>query len=150
VIGWSVLEKELDRVCKRSVEDAAGRPAYHPLVLFKMMLPQTWSHRSDMSVEDMVHDTLSAKAFLVYAQQTRYLTIARAAVLGASYPRREFMHRLLAKRNAQLAQQGVWVQQGGGMIDASITPTACKAQRKSTYMLPEHPNTPLAPTSMMG
>jgi IS5 family transposase len=52
------------------------------------------------------------------------------------------MHRLLAKRNAQLAHQGVLVQQGGGIIDASITPTARKPQGKSTYMLPEHPGTP--------
>jgi transposase, IS5 family len=34
------------------------------------------------------------------------------------------------------------VQQGGGIIDASITPTARKPQGKSTYILPEHPNTP--------
>jgi IS5 family transposase len=52
------------------------------------------------------------------------------------------MHRLLAKRNAQLAHQGVLVQQGGGVIDASITSTARKPQGKSTYMLPEHPDTP--------
>jgi hypothetical protein len=53
------------------------------------------------------------------------------------------MHRLLAKLNAQLTHRGVWVQQGGGMIDASITPTARKPQGKSTYILPEDPNTPL-------
>jgi hypothetical protein len=52
------------------------------------------------------------------------------------------MHRLLAKLNAQLAHQGVLVQQGG-IIDASITPTARKPQGKSTYMLPDYPDTPL-------
>ena len=43
--------------------DAAGRPAYNPLVLFKMMLLQTWYNLSDMGVEDMVNETLPANAF---------------------------------------------------------------------------------------
>jgi transposase, IS5 family len=63
LIDWAVFEKELDKVCKRSVEDAAGRPAYNPLVLFKMMLLQTWYNLSELGVEDMVNDTLSANAF---------------------------------------------------------------------------------------
>ena len=41
--------------------DAAGRPI--PLVLFKMMLLQTWYHLSDMGVGDMVNDNLAANAF---------------------------------------------------------------------------------------
>ena len=41
MIAWAVFEKELAKVCKRSVEGSAGRPAYNPLMLFKMMLLQT-------------------------------------------------------------------------------------------------------------
>ena len=63
LIDWSVFEKELHKVCKRSIQDAAGRPAYSPLVLFKMLLLQTWYNLSDMGVEDVVNDTLSANAF---------------------------------------------------------------------------------------
>lgn len=33
VIDWTVFEKALYKVFKRSIEDAAGRPAYNPLVL---------------------------------------------------------------------------------------------------------------------
>lgn len=63
LIDWTVFEKELYKVCKRSLQDAAGRPAYNPLVLLKMMLLQAWYNLSDMGVEDMVNDTLSANAF---------------------------------------------------------------------------------------
>jgi len=63
LIDWAIFEKELHKVCKRSIQDAAGRPAYSPLVLFKMMLLQTWYSLSDMGVEDLVNDTLSANAF---------------------------------------------------------------------------------------
>jgi transposase, IS5 family len=61
VIDWAVFEKELYKVCKRSIADAAGRPAYNPLVLFKMMLLQTWYNLSELGVEDTVpdHSTLS-------------------------------------------------------------------------------------------
>jgi transposase, IS5 family len=57
LIAWTVLEKALYQVCQRSMADAAGRPAYNPLVLFKIMLLPTWYHLSDMGVEDMVHAT---------------------------------------------------------------------------------------------
>ncbi len=63
LIGWAIFEKELHKVCKRSTHDAAGRAAYSPLVLFKMMLLQTWYNLSNMGVEDMVNDTSPANAF---------------------------------------------------------------------------------------
>jgi transposase, IS5 family len=48
VIAWTVFEQERYKVCNRAIQDAAGRPAYTPLVLFKMMLLQTWYNLSDM------------------------------------------------------------------------------------------------------
>jgi IS5 family transposase len=57
-----VFEKERYKVCECSIQEAAGRPAYTPSVLFKMPLLQTWYHLSEMGVEDMVNDTLSANA----------------------------------------------------------------------------------------
>ena len=48
LIDWAVFEKELNKVCKRSTHNVAGRPAYSPLVFFKMMLLQAWYNLSDM------------------------------------------------------------------------------------------------------
>jgi len=36
-IDWTVFEKELHKVCQRSIHDAAGRPAYSPLTLFELI-----------------------------------------------------------------------------------------------------------------
>jgi transposase, IS5 family len=58
LIAWTVLEKALYQVCQRSIADAAGRPAYKPLVLFKMMLLQTWYHLSDKGYYSAKHDAL--------------------------------------------------------------------------------------------
>lgn len=139
MIAWTVFEKELYKVCKRSVQDAAGRPAYNPLVLFKMMLLQTWYHLFDMGVEDMGHLVCECLCGLrVEDTVPDHSTLSR---FRSELSEKRAMHRLLAKLNAQLAHQGVWVQQGG-IIAASITPTARKPQGMSTDMLPEHPDTP--------
>jgi hypothetical protein len=42
-VDWACFEKEPCKVCKRSMKDAAGRPAYNLLVIFKMMLLQPWA-----------------------------------------------------------------------------------------------------------
>jgi len=142
VIDWSVFEKELYKVCKRSIADASGRPAYNPLVLFKMMLLQTWYNLSDMGVEDMVNETLPANAFCGLRVEDTVPDHSTLSRFRSELSEKRAMHRLLAKLNAQLAHHGVLVKQGGGIIDASITPTARKPHGKTTYMLPEHPDTP--------
>ena len=142
LIDWTVFEKELYKVCKRAIADAAGRPAYHPLVLFKMMLLQTWYNLSDMGVEDMVNDTFSANAFCGLRVEDTVPDHSTLSRFRSELTEKRAMHRLLTKLNAQLAHQGVLVQQGGGIIDASITPTDRKPHGKTTYMLPEDPNTP--------
>ena len=57
VIDWAVFERARYKVCNRSIQDAAGRTAYHPLALFN------WYHLSGMGAEEMVNDTTSANAF---------------------------------------------------------------------------------------
>ena len=143
LIDWDVFEKALYKVCKRSIQDAAGRPAYNPLVLFKMMLLQTWYNLSDMGVEDMVNDTLSANAFCGLRVEDTVPDHSTLSRFRSELSEKRAMNRLLAKLNAQLERHGVGVQQGGGIIDAAITPTAHKPHGKSTYVLPEHPVTPL-------
>jgi IS5 family transposase len=142
-IDWAVFEKELDNVCKRSIQDAASRPSYHPLVLFKMWLLPTRYHLSDVGVEDMVPDTMSANAFCGLRVEDTVPDHSTLSRFRSALSAKRAMHRLLAQLNAQLAHQGVLVQQGGGIIDASITPTARKPQGRSTDRLKEYPDTPL-------
>ena len=86
------------------------------------MLLQPWYHLSDMGVEDTVTDHRTFSRF-------RSELSSKIA-----------LYELLFQRNAPLAHRGVWVQQGS-IIDASITPTARQAHGKSTYILPEDPDT---------
>ena len=150
LIDWAVFEKELYKVCKRSLQDAAGRPAYNPIVLFKMMLLQTWYNLSDMGVEDMVNDTLSANAFCELRVEDTVPDHSTLSRFRSELSEKRAMNRLLTKLNNQLEHHGIEVRQGGGIIDASITPTAHKPQGKATYLLPNDPNTPLTKSVQSG
>jgi IS5 family transposase len=113
LIDWTVFEKELYKVCKRSLQDAAGRPAYNPLVLFKMMLLQTWYNLSDMGVEDMVNDTLSANAFCGLRVEDTVPDHSTLSRFRSELSEKRAMDRLLTKLNNQLEHHGIEVRQGG-------------------------------------
>jgi IS5 family transposase len=150
LIDWTVFEKELYKVCKRSLQDAAGRPAYNPLILFKMMLLQTWYTLSDMGVEDMVNDTLSANAFCGLRVEDTVPDHSTLSRFRSELSEKRAMNRLLTKLNNQLEHHGIEVRKGGGIIDASITPTAYKPQGKASYLLSNDPNTPLTKSAQPG
>ncbi len=77
LIDWAVFEKELHKVCKRSMQDAAGRPAYNPLVLFKMMMLQTWYNLSDMGSKTWSMTPCLRTPFVAYGSRTLSLITAR-------------------------------------------------------------------------
>jgi len=145
LIDWTGFEKELHKVGKRSVQDAAGRPAYSPLVLFKMMLLQTWYNLSDMAVEDMVNDTLSANAFCGLRVEDTVPDHSTLSRFRSELSEKRAMNRLLRALNSQLERHGVCVQPRQGVsIDASITPTANQPQGKTTDLPTgklDHPST---------
>ena len=143
IVDWTMLDKELQKVCKRSINDAAGRPAYSPLVLFKMMLLQTWYNLSDMGVEDMVNEHLSANAFCGLRVEDTVPDHSTLSRFRSELSEKKAMNRLLSKFHVQLERHGVGIEHGGGIIDASITPTPRRPQGKTTYMLSDNPDTPL-------
>ncbi len=62
IIDWNPLEKEINKVYKKG-QSVDGRPSYNGLILFKMMLLETWYNLSDPGVEDLVNDSLGAMRF---------------------------------------------------------------------------------------
>ncbi len=64
LIDWNSIEKAI-AVHYAPVCDAAGRPAYSGLLLFKMLLVGIWNGGlSDESVEDMANSNLHVMRFL--------------------------------------------------------------------------------------
>ena len=104
------------------------------------MLLQIWYDLSDMGVEDMVHGTCLVDAFCGLRLEDTAPDHRTLSRFRSELSEKRALYRLPAKLNAPLAQHGVWVQQGN-IIDTAITPTARQAHGKSTYILPEDPDT---------
>jgi transposase, IS5 family len=136
LVDWSRIEKELYKICKRSIQDAASRHSCNPLILFKMMLLQTWYNLSDIEVEDMVNENLAANAFCglrVEGTVPDHSTLSR---FRSELSEKRALHRLLTKLNAQLELRGVLVQQGGGIKEGG---------NEQTEHLESPPSEPLGP-----
>lgn len=132
IIDWEGIEKELKKICKRSRVDVAGRPAYNPIVLFKMMLLQTWYGLSDVGVEDMVNENLSAMSFcglILEDEVPDHSTISR---FRKELTQKKAMDRILKKFNTQLEKHKVIVNTGA-KVDATITASRYSPKGKTTY-----------------
>ena len=104
LIDRNVIEKELLKICKRGTLDAAGHPAYNPVVLFKMMLLQTWYGLSDICVKDMVNENLSAMEFCGLILEDDVPDQSTLSRFRKELTGKKFMDRMLRKINNQLAE----------------------------------------------
>ena len=132
IMDWGPIEKELFKICKRNTRNAAGHPSYRPLILFKMMLLQTWYGLSDPGVEDMVNENLSAMRFcglMLEDDVPDHSTISRFRKVLTD---KKAMDRLLRRINAQLEKRKVIVR-SGIVVDASITDSPYSPKGKTTW-----------------
>jgi len=86
------------------------------------MLLQTWYNLSDMAVEDMVNDTLSANAFCGLRVEDAVSDHSTLSRFRSELSEKRAMNRLLKQLNSQLERLGIEVRKGGGTIDASLSP----------------------------
>ncbi len=71
LIDWTAIEHAI-AIHYAPVSDAAGRPAYSGLLLFKMLLTGIWNGGlSDESVEDMANSNLHVMRFLGLSLEAR-------------------------------------------------------------------------------
>ena len=132
LIDWGAIEKAIT-VHYAPILDAAGRPAYSGLLLFKMLLIGIWNGGlSDESVEDMANSNLHVMRFLGLSLEddvpdhsvlSRFRTRLTAA--GA-------WDGLLAQVNAQIQAHDILVRQGCH-VDASITQSPRKPRARPAY-----------------
>jgi len=103
-----------------------------------------------MGVEEMLNDTLSANAFCGLRVEDTVPGHSTLSRFRNELSEKRAMNRLLKALHAQLERLGIEVRKGGGIIDASITPTAHQPHGKTTYLLTGNPDTPLTKESKPG
>lgn len=132
LIDWSAIEQAI-AIHYAPISDAAGRPAYSGLLLFKMLLTGIWNGGlSDESVEDMANSNLHVMRFLGLSLEddvpdhcvlSRFRN--RLTTAGA-------WDGLLARINEQIQVHDITVKQGCH-IDASITQSPRKPKSRPAY-----------------
>ncbi len=62
LINWSSIEEALQLYYPKGLR-LSGKPAYSPLLLFKMLLLQAWYGMRDYQVEEEVNDRITFSGF---------------------------------------------------------------------------------------
>jgi len=132
IIDWSLIEKEIDKIYKKG-QSVDGRPSYRGIVLFKMMLLQTWYNLSDPAVEDMVNDSLGAMRFCQLELEDDVPDHSTLSRFRKELVEKKAFDRLLRKINSQLKAKGIMIKQGSAKVDASITDSPFSPKGKTEY-----------------
>lgn len=128
MVQWKPIEKILHKKLKRNVVNAVGVKAYPALVMFKILLLQSWFTLSDEDMEFALHDRISFARFTGFSLEDEtpdHTTICRFRNLLVE---KKLLHTLLDEINNQLMRQGKLVKKGCA-VDASIISSASHPTR---------------------
>ena len=128
IINWTKISQELNKKIKRAHKDAYGRAAHHPIVLFKMMLIQTWYKLSDEGVEEMINDSISANEFCGLKIEDAVPDHSTLCRFRKELTELKIMDKLLNKINRQLKKHRILLSTGA-IVDATLTESPWKNSR---------------------
>lgn len=132
LIDWAPIKQTIEKHYAR-VSDAAGRPAYPGLLLFKMLLVGIWhGGLSDESVEDMANANLHVMKFLGLDMEDEVPDHSVLSRFRTRLTTAKAWDGLLDEVNRQIQAHQVTVTKGYH-LDASITPSPRKPKTKPAY-----------------
>jgi IS5 family transposase len=120
-VKWYRFEKILHKL----VPEAAGRPPFDPLLMFKALLLQQWYALSDAQLEEALNDRVSFRRFVglaLDADAPDHTTLCR---FRNRLIEAELMERLFAEFDRQIEGRGLVLKQGT-MVDATLVESACR------------------------
>ncbi|PXW87295.1 IS5 family transposase [Nitrosomonas sp. Nm84] len=129
LIDWKTIERKIAQHYAPG-SDAAGRPAYSGLLLFKMLLVGIWNGGlSDESVEDMANSNLHVMRFLGLSLEDDVPDHSVLSRFRTRLTAADAWDGLLAQINAQIQMHNITIKQGCH-VDASITHSAHKPKSR--------------------
>ena len=118
-VDWRGIRTLLNKKYTKT-QNATGNPAYDALMMFKILLLQTWYGLSDYEVEERINDSLLFSEFLLLDMglpAPDHSTICR---FRAELTRLGIMDKLLGELNKQFKKHGISRIDQGAIVDASI------------------------------
>ena len=131
IVDWQRVEKILEKYYRKGLS-VTGRESYPALLLFKMVLLQTWNGLSDYQIEIQVNDRISFMKFCGLRLEDQVPDHSAICRFRKELTKRNGYESLLNEINTQLENHSILVKKGT-IIDASITPTPRKPKGKKEY-----------------
>lgn len=124
LIDWRPIRSIINKKYTKR-QSAVGAPAYDVILLFKMLLLQSWYNLSDCALEERVNDSLAFSRFLglsLEAVSPDHSTVSR---FRTALTELGLMDKLLKAFNKQLSRHHISIEKGV-LIDAGIVETPHK------------------------
>jgi IS5 family transposase len=131
VIDWSQIENEISKYYQKG-KSVDGRESYSSLILFKMLLLQTWNGLSDVAIEESVKDRISFSKFCCISMDEQVPDSTVLCRFRNELGKHNAFEALLKIINKRMEDAGLMVTQGV-IVDASVTPTPRKPKGKKEY-----------------
>ena len=136
VIDWESIVKILQKHYPKGLRPD-GRPAYNPIILFKMLLLGVWyKSLSDRDIEDRTNTDLSWMTFVGLSLEDEVPDHSTLCRFRNELAGSNAYDLLLQELNQQLDKHAITVK-SGCIIDASITDSPRKPTGKPTYEIAE-------------
>jgi len=133
VVDWQQILKVITKYYKKG-QSVDGRESYSPLILFKMLLLQTWYGLSDESVEENVRDRISFSKFCCIAMDQDVPNSTVLCRFRSKLNKHNAFDELLKTINKRMEDGGLMIVKGA-IVDASVTPTLRKPRGKKEFKL---------------
>ena len=108
LLDWVSIEKILKSNLKRGF-NAIGQPPYSELLLFKILLLQTWFNLSDTKVEEAINDRISFIKFLTLSIESDTPDHSTISRFRNSLIKDNLDKKLFLEVNRQLESKGILV-----------------------------------------
>lgn len=145
LIDWNKIAETIQQYYTKG-ESVDGRLPYDGLLLFKMLLLQTWYGLSDYELEERVNDSIKFNQFLGLNLEDTVPDHSTISRFRSALTKAGAMDALLESINLQLEAQQLLVKTGS-IVDASITDTPRKPKGKPNYEVVEQETSTENPTS---
>ena len=124
-IDWNPIQD----IMNQHHDSPWGRPAYDPLIMFKVLLLQQWFNLSDPQAEAQIKDRISFKLFLGLGLADKCPDETTICKFRNQIIEKGLHEKLFQEINSQLEKRGIIVK-AGTIVDATFLQSARKPPKK--------------------
>ncbi len=125
LINWQPVERLLSNLHPSQY----GRPAYPPLLMFKILLLQRWFNLSDPAAEDQINDRLSFKYFIGLPPEEPAPDETTIVKFRNLLMEQKLINPLFEEIERQCQELGLTIR-SGTILDASLIKSALNPHKK--------------------